>query len=246
MDRSHGLALALVCSALAAWPPDDGRRAWLLVQGGRVSQQNASGIGSAPAFGLSLGRQVTVLWSWEASLLQASPRDQAGLWKARETHFDGSVLLDPFPTSGAWRPYFRAGLGGSSLQSPLSLSLRSSTRMNLVAGLGGQYLFGDRGLGSLEVRSMSIRTYQPRTEVQLLLGLGLRWGASTGQGPVVPDDRPFPGSGPAPLVQRAPEPGPAVITRDDHPAPGGPWVKSADPDSPSRMIETLPREPLSH
>ena len=253
MRRLNGLALVLATSALVAMGPDDGSRAWIQIQGGLVTQPSSSGIGSEPGFGLGLGWQSTGLWGWEASLLEASLKGQTGHWKARETHLDGSILLDPFVPSGAWRPFLRAGVGGSSLHSPLSLSLRSSTRLNLVAGLGTQYLFGGRGLGTLELRSMSVRSSVPRTEVQFLLGLGWRWGTHTGPGPMAPADRPFPGPGPEPWVQPLPAPGPGPwvrpvpgsdqvpIHRDPAPEQGqGPWVRPVDPEPGPKVIQPAP------
>lgn len=253
MRRLNGLALVLATSALVAMGADDGSRTWIQVQGGLVTQQPSSDIGSEPGFGLGWGRQSAGLWGWEASLLEASPKGQTGHWTARETHLDGSILLDPFVPSGAWRPFLRAGAGGSNLQSPLSLSLRSSTRLNLVTGLGAQYLFGERGLGTLELRSMNVRSSVPRTEVQFLLGLGWRWGTHAGPGPVAPEDRPFPGPGPAPWVQPLPAPGPepwvvpvpgsdqAPIRRDPDSGQGeGPRVRPADPGPGPKVIQPAP------
>ena len=174
MRLLNGSVLILASSVLMAQQPMPEVRTWAQVQGGLATQHNAPCIKDEPAFGGGVGQWLGPRWGWEASLLEASLQDRAGLWTAREVHLDGSVLLAPFPSTGAWRPFLRAGLGGTRLPSPLSLGPGATTRLNLAGGVGAQYTFRQHGLFSLEARSTSVRSQDARTEFQFLLGFGLR------------------------------------------------------------------------
>jgi hypothetical protein len=261
MHRWTGPALLLLAApALLAEPPGYGPFSWAQVQAGTLNQNNSACIKNSVGFGGAVGAWVGPSLGWEVSVLSASLKDQPGWWTARELHLDGSLLLAPENATGTWRPFLRGGLGASKLQAPLTLVPRDSTRLNLMAGAGVQAYFGTSGLATLEARGVNVRTMVPRTEVQLLAGLGFRWGGGTSAGtgrtePSLPLPEP-----PPPVEQRQPEPGdqgpavqpappslpgqgPSVQPAPPSPSGQGPSVQPAPPSPPGQGPAVQPAPP---
>ncbi|WP_306591580.1 OmpA family protein [Geothrix sp. 21YS21S-4] len=209
----------IVLSCLAALPlsadpaPPLERFGWAQVQGAFLSQENSACVKDATGFGLGIGHWVSPRWGWELSYLNARLEREGNLWKAKEDHLDATALFRPFLATGRWIPFLRAGAGASRLESPLSLTDRATTRLNLMAGVGTQVLFGSQGLGSLEVRAVTVETSTRRQEFQALVGFGVRWGAPVAVAAAVvpaapPTPEPAPAPAPEPVVAPAPPPAP--------------------------------------
>jgi OOP family OmpA-OmpF porin len=195
---------------------------WVQVQGAALTQQNSACTANAPGFGAGIGQWLSPRWGWEASVLSATIKSSTGLWEARETHLDLSLLNAPLALQGPWKPYLRVGLGPSRLASPLSLDGNATTKLNLLAGVGTQYGFGKHGLASLEFRMAQIRSSEPRAESQIVLGIGARWGAR-----------------PAPLAPPAPAPAP-VVPPPPAPEPPPPPPPPAETPAPAPVLTTPP------
>jgi hypothetical protein len=170
----NGLALLMVSSALMAQQPAP-TVSWAQVQGGLSIQHNAPCLDNGLGAGLGIGHWVSPRWGWEAGVLDTLLQDKAQSWSARETHLDASGLYGLTASPDSWHPFLRAGAGASKLENPLSLAAPSTIRLNLVAGLGIQYFSKDGAMASLEVRGTTIRSSEPRTEGQVLLGVGGHW-----------------------------------------------------------------------
>lgn len=172
----HPLVLILAATSLGAQQPAAPAQTWVQALGAQTVQHNGPCLQNQLGAGAGLGQWVSARWGWEVSVLDVILTDKAGLWSAHETHGDISALYGLRAQPGAWRPFLRAGAGGTELQSPLSLTGSASTRVNLMGGVGVQVTFPEGGMVSLEARSTSIRSAEPRTEFQLLLGVGGHWG----------------------------------------------------------------------
>jgi len=173
MHRLKTFPLLLAASALLAQQPPTGT--WVQAQGGLVLQRQAPCVDRDLGAGVAAGRWLSPRWGLEAGVLETRLHDQAGLWHARETHLDGSALLGLVRAPAAWHPFLRVGAGATRLEAPLSLSAAASTRLNVMAGLGLQYFSPGGAMASLEVRAASVRSGEPRTECQVLAGLGGHW-----------------------------------------------------------------------
>ena len=219
------VALPLSAPLGAAELESSERYTWIEVQAGYIGQENSNCIENTTALGLAGGQWVLPTWGWEVSALSDKLKDKAGLWKAREDHYDASALYSPFGVQGSWRPYARVGVGYSHLQAPASLSSTATMRTNLALGAGTQLLFGQRGLASLEGRYMNLQTATRRSEYQLVAGVGLRWGK-----PVAPQVIPASGPTSDPVVEPTPlvEPDPVVVPVPLEP-PAQPEVKVVEP-----------------
>ena len=218
------LLLALPCHCAQA-------PSWVELQGGVAVPRFADCLKTSPAFGLAEGQWVSPRWGWEVGLLAASPRDSAGRWKAWELHLDALALYAPFSLSGPVKPFLEAGLGASRLDNPLSLGPGSTTRLNLMGGLGAQASLGSHLLVSLETRAADIYTLAPRTELQALLGIGLRWGAGPGPAPQPP--------APIPVEAPPPPPPPAPVTPPPPvpvPEPAAPVPPAPEPPAPQTLL----------
>ena len=202
-------ASLLGAATLAA--QDAPRFSWVQGQVAYLSQENSACLKDSTGFGLGAGQWLSSPhWGWEATYLHSRVTRQGDLWKASEDHLDASALYRPWPVKGVWIPFLRAGLGLSRLETPLSLGTGSTTRPNLMAGLGAQVLLGPQGLGTLEVRTAEVRTRTARQEFQFLAGYGYRWGGR-------PAAAPAPAALPAPT--QAPTPAPAPEPVKPQPAP---------------------------
>jgi outer membrane protein OmpA-like peptidoglycan-associated protein len=207
------LAVAGLSAGPLTTPPKD--FSWGQGQLAFLSQENSACVKDSTGLGLGLGRWFKPRWGWEASFLHSQLEQQNGLWKASEDHLDGSLLFKPLTLdTGRWIPFLRAGLGFSRLENPLSLSASTSTRLNLMAGAGTQYLFGEQTLGTLELRSVSVESSARRQELQLLAGLGYRWGGTRKPLPPpapAPEPLPVPVVVPPPVSAPAPAPDPVRV-----------------------------------
>lgn len=210
------LTCLLAAANLSAAPaPPSSDFSWAQGQLAFLSQENSACVKDSLGFGLGLGHWFKPRWAWEASYLHGRLEQESGLWKANEDHLDASLLHRPLLDTGRWIPFLRAGLGASRLQNPLSLSAGSTTRLNLMVGLGTQVLLGEQGLGTVELRSTVVESSSRRQELALLAGLGFRWGGparSQSTFVVAPPPAPEP-------VAPAPEPVVVVVAPPAEPAP---------------------------
>ncbi len=198
---------------------------WAQGQLAFLSQENSACVKDSLGFGLGYGRWFKPRWGWEAAYLHGRLEQQNGLWKASEDHLDATLLHRPFVNTGRWIPFLRAGAGLSRLENPLSLSGSTTTRLNLVAGIGTQVLMGARSLGTLELRSTTVEGSARRQEVAALVGFGLRWGgtAPAPARPIAPPPTPELAPAPAP-VPVPPAPEPVVVPAPVPPPPPAPVV----------------------
>ncbi|MBI1753432.1 MAG: OmpA family protein [Acidobacteria bacterium] len=221
---SAGLGAAEVTGAAQV----TGGFSWAQIQLGYLSQQNSACVKDSTGFGLGFGQWLQPRWGWEAAYLHSRIEPTSHLWKAKEDHLDATLLFRPFLETGRWIPFVRAGAGASRLENPLSLSGSTSTRLNLLLGAGTQVRFGAKGLGSLEVRSVTVESSTQRQELEALVGLGFRWGGTARTkaapvpaplpAPVEPAPVPAPVSAPAPVPPPVPAPAPAPAP-EPSPAP---------------------------
>jgi len=211
MNLKSALPLLLAASFLgASGAPTDGPFSWAQAQGADLIQQNSICAKDTLGLGLGLGQWTTAPhWGWEATYLHSQLESKGNLWMANEDHLDGSLLYRPWTGTRRWIPFLRAGAGFTRLEAPLSLGPSSTIRLNLLAGAGTQVLLGTQGLGSLEVRSVTVQTSTRHQELELVAGLGLRWGGRPAAA-ALPATAPLPAPTPAP-VMAAPVPPPAVV-----------------------------------
>ncbi len=214
---------------------------WAQVQAAHLRQENSECLDNSLGLGLGLGHWTTRYprFGWEVNFLQTDIKGFSGLWKAGEQHLDGSILYRPWLSKGIWIPFLRAGAGASRMESPLSLSGETSTRMNFQAAMGSQILLGERMLGSLELRGTSIRTSEIRSEVALLVGLGVRWGATEAPRQVPPAPQASAPIAPAPATLVPPPPPPVEPPPPPAPEPAPqptPALPAAPTPAPDKIV----------
>lgn len=236
LGAAQGLAAAQVTGA--AQGPDD--FSWAQIQLAYLSQQNSACVKDSTGLGLGFGQWLRPRWGWEAAYLHSRIEPTSHLWKANEDHLDATVLFRPFLETGRWIPFVRAGAGASRLENPLSLSGSTSTRLNLLIGAGTQVRFGDKGLGSMEVRSVTVESSTQRQELEALVGLGFRWGG-TARAKAAPVPAPLPAPAepapapPAPAPVSVPVPAPAPVPPPPVPAPA-PIPEPAPAPLPAKIV----------
>ena len=241
MPRLNAFAvLLLAASTLLAKPPGSYPLGWLRIQGGPLNESNSEGIKTPTGYGAGLGMWFNRWLGAELDVLTARLKDENDLWEANETHMDLALLFAPPTVDGSWKPYLRLGGGATRLEQPLALVPRTSTRANYVAGLGLQGFLGSHGLVTLEARGTDVRSSTPRTEIQYLVGLGLRWGGKA------PAARPYEGSPDLflqrPLIEKA-EPAPGREPAVQPAEPGqNPAVQPAEPGKNPIIQVTPPGE----
>ena len=221
MRISHAfMALTLVSGALVASDPQEDFR-WAQVQGGVTDHKTDNPDHQQPAIGFGIGTWINGNFGLEASGLGTYVNYGGG--KAKEAHATASVLINPFRTTHAFRPFLRLGAGSTTIGSPVSPTGRT-TRLSGVVGLGAQILLGDQMFASLEGRLVQIETQVSRKEGQALAGIGLRWGKK-----------------PRVIVVEAPAPPPEII---EAPAPPPQIVVVPAPAPPPVVIYTPAPAPV--
>ncbi len=190
---------------------------------GVARQDNSDCVENARAFGLGGGHWYTSAWGSEVNWVHAGLEAKSGLWKASEDHLDASLLFRPFRDTGIWIPFLRAGFGASALQAPLSLTQARSTRLNFQVGLGTQVLWGAQGLGTAELRSVTVESRLRRQELQVMVGAGWRFGSGA--------PRPLPA--PIPLAPEVKAPAPPVPPPPAPPVPPTPPPPPEPPPAPA-------------
>jgi outer membrane protein OmpA-like peptidoglycan-associated protein len=226
----------LTAAGLVAAPAEpSGTFHWTQGQLAHLSQENSACVKDSLGFGLGVGSWYKPRWGWEATYLHGRLEPTSSLWKANEDHLDATLLHRPFLNTGRWIPFLRAGLGASRLENPLSLSGSTTTRLNLVAGIGTQVLLGERSLGTLELRSTTVESSTHRQEVAALVGFGFRWGGAAPSAPVRLSAPP-PAPEPAPVA--APVPAPPL------PEPVAPPAPVLPPPVPAPVVPAPVPAPL--
>jgi outer membrane protein OmpA-like peptidoglycan-associated protein len=248
--RCQCLVLLGALAAGAQAPPE--RNDWLQLQGAYVGHGYAPELKPSHGLGLALGQWLSPHWGWEASLLRDPVQDRSGSWSSFEVGVHGSVLFDPLPNPGRLRPFLRLGagaiggvyepglavtgttpgLGLAPAQLATSNTPSATTRLSILAGAGLQAQLGASVLATLEARALAIEVSpsRERTEHQVLVGVGYRWGHSRPSQPLpevpviapppytLPEPHPLPPpeepSAPVPLPPRDPE-----ISSQDLPRP---------------------------
>lgn len=212
MRTFAALSCLLSMSTLVAAPSDSPATfTWGQVQWARLSQQNSACTKDTNGLGVGAGQWFQPRWGWEATYLRSELEPTTNLWKASEDHLDATVLFRPFLDTGRWIPFVRVGAGASRLENPISLSANTTTRLNLMVGAGTQVLLGAQGLGSLELRSVTVESSTRRQELEALVGVGFRWGAPTRMKAVAVPPAPEPEPLPAPVPPPTPEPAAVVV-----------------------------------
>ena len=207
MHISHLCLTAMLASGvlLASDVPQD--YSWLQLQGGVTGHRSNNDGDRQPAFGAGLG-------TWATNGHVGVELSALGTWvdygygKSQETHLTGSMLFNPFSTPANVRPFLRLGIGGTSMEAPLSGVSDRSTRLSGVLGLGLQALVGPSMLFTVEGRLVEIQSMATRKEAQLLAGIGWHFGGT--RRPVAVVETPAPAPAPVPVVVVAPVP--VVVT----------------------------------
>ena len=209
------LTLALASGFLVAADNQDDFR-WIQVQGGATGHRTDNPDRIQPALGFGVGTWVNGHLGLEATGLFSTVN--YGVGSSKEFHAAASVLFNPFDTPSTFRPFLRAGIGGTTMGAPLSGTSSYTTRLSGLVGLGFQVLLGDQMFFSLEGRLVEIQSQATRKEAQALAGIGLRWGNHP---PVVAAYVPPPPPPPVVMVVEAPPPPPETVFV---PAPAPPPV----------------------
>ena len=116
MRISHAfMALTLVSGALVASDPQEDFR-WAQVQGGVTDHKTDNPDHQQPAIGFGIGTWINGNFGLEASGLGTYVNYGGG--KAKEAHATASVLINPFRTTHAFRPFLRLGAGSTTIGSP--------------------------------------------------------------------------------------------------------------------------------
>ncbi|MDR3672941.1 MAG: hypothetical protein P4L36_19000 [Holophaga sp.] len=173
MRLVFGTMLFTLAAGLAAAP---GPQAWVQAKAAWVRPNPCRCIQDLGAYGLGAGAWFTPRWGAELDFLGGPLRSRRTPAEAQERELAGSLLFGLNPDGIRWFPYLRAGLGGARVGAPFSLAAGSTTRLARLGGLGVQGLFAGRFLASGEFRLVTLETRVERTEKQVLLGLGMRWG----------------------------------------------------------------------
>jgi hypothetical protein len=166
----------MLAAGLAA--ADLGPPAWVQVKAAAVKPDSCHCIKDLGEYGLGAGAWCSPRWGAELDFLAGRLHSRHTGASADQRQLLGSVLFGLNPGGARWFPYVRAGAGGARVAAPYSLAAGTTTRFAFLAGIGVQGLFGRHLLASAEARGLTIETQAERTEKQVLLGLGLRWGGS--------------------------------------------------------------------
>jgi OmpA-OmpF porin, OOP family len=224
-------SIGLIILPLSAQTP----QGWVGIQGGYDWQgdkdRNAKDNG---VVGLTTGLWCTPRWGGDLSLLGTQLKSKTTGDKSNEYHLDGSVLLNLAPTLGTWVPYLRAGVGGTHIDTPFSLSASTTNRFNYTGGLGLQALPAEHLLLGLEARAVRIENRTSYTELMALVTVGYRWGASAvAAPPSIPPPAPEPAPVPPPVEPPAPVPPPAP---EPTPAPVPLVIAPEPPPPPAKVV----------
>ena len=226
-------AIALtITTALAAGSEGAPPQKWVQGKVAYVKPDGCNCLKDVPAFGAGVGEWFNARWGAELDFLSLKLEARHSDAESGEQHALGSALFNLAPDAGPWKPYLRAGLGGTSIQSPYSLATHATTRLATHLGGGVQYFFGDHGLTSLEVRSATILNSAKRSEVQILAGLGVRTGAPARVQAPAPAPAAPPPPPPAPVV--APPPPPVAVAPPPPPPP--PPAPEVVPPLPPKIV----------
>ena len=147
---------------------------WIQVQGGITDHRTKNPDHQQPAIGFGVGTWVNGHLGLEGSGVLTHVNYGHG--SAKEAHATASLLINPFRTPAALRPFLRLGLGSTTIGAPISGTGSATTRLSGVVGLGVQALLGDQMFCSLEGRLVQIESQVSRKEGQALAGIGVRWG----------------------------------------------------------------------
>ena len=167
------LPLVLVSGSLLA-ADDRSDFHWIQVQGGITDHRTKNPDHQQPAIGFGVGTWVNGHLGLEGSGVLTHVNYGHG--SAKEAHATASLLINPFRTPAALRPFLRLGLGSTTIGTPISGTGSATTRLSGVVGLGVQALLGDQMFCSLEGRLVQIESQVSRKEGQALAGIGVRWG----------------------------------------------------------------------
>ena len=151
------LPLVLVSGSLLA-ADDRSDFHWIQVQGGITDHRTKNPDHQQPAIGFGVGTWVNGHLGLEGSGVLTHVNYGHG--SAKEAHATASLLINPFRTPAALRPFLRLGLGSTTIGTPISGTGSATTRLSGVVGLGVQALLGDQMFCSLEGRLVQIAFLQ--------------------------------------------------------------------------------------
>jgi len=221
---SRFLAGAFLLSALPLLSQEE--RSWIDFRGGTLLQKaswkegTSSSFQNGPVLGFGGGTWFTSRWGSDFELLAARIEARESSATGSEFHLSGSLLFNLYPAY-RWAPYLRAGLGATYQGAELhrgyprgSLDAAPETAAHLVAGAGFHVYPGERFKLGLETRLCRIQASAParRTEGQLLLSIGYRWGGIKPASEPIPAilRNPPPQATPVPAARVTPETLPVV------------------------------------
>ena len=215
--------LLLVSLAGGGLPAAEGDHYWMDGKLVYVRDRDCDCLKPSLGPGLGAGDWFSPRWGAELDLLTTRVRNNLGGATARESEGLVSLLLDLDPGSRRWAPYLKAGAGAARVGAPLSLGPGTTTRFAYDGAAGAQWPLGRSGQASLEARAVTIDTRARRTELQAVLGLGLRWGGHPA--PPVPE-------APRPEPPQPPPPPPPPPAPTPPPAPPPPLPPPPPPQPP--------------
>jgi OOP family OmpA-OmpF porin len=186
--------------------------AWVAAELGQTSWKSGANLKDQMHYGLGVGHWYTDRWGLDLRLLQEDLKldsNPLNIATGKQTHLLASGLFNLRPGADNWYPYLAAGLGGTQVDAPYSLTSSSATRLNYHAGLGIMGRPEEHFL--LDVSAKAVRVDLPssnhRTDFMATLGLGYTWGGGR---------KALPAPAPAPA---APEPKPAPVVPPPPPPP---------------------------
>jgi OOP family OmpA-OmpF porin len=199
--------------------------AWVAGELGQTSWKNGANLKDQMHYGLGVGHWYTDRWGLDLRLLQEDLKfeNPSNIASGKQTHLLASGLFNLRPGADNWYPYLAAGLGGTQVDAPYSLTSSSATRFNYHAGLGLMGKPAEKFLLDLSVKAVRVAlpSSNHRTDFLATLGLGYTWGGvkkalpapEPAPPPAAPEPKPEPVAAPAPPPPPppAPEPVKAVV-----------------------------------
>jgi OOP family OmpA-OmpF porin len=208
---------------------------WVVGELGQTVWKSGANLKDQMHYGLGAGHWYTDRWGFDLRLLQEDLKldsNPLNIATGKQTHLLASALFNLRPGASNWYPYLAAGLGGTQVDAPYSLTSSSDTRFNYHAGLGIMGRPAEHFL--LDVSAKAVRVELPssnhRTDFLATLGLGYTWGGAKKAAPA-PAPEPAPAA-PEPKPEVAPPPPPA-------PAPAPEPVKEVvapPPPPPAKIV----------
>jgi hypothetical protein len=171
-------AFCLAATGLAAQSPRPAGQHWIQGQVADVVPDSCHCIKDLVEVGVGGGTWFTSRWGAGLDLMEGRLDSRHTSAQAHEQLLNGSLLFGLNPGGIQWFPYLSAGLGAGRVETPYSLGPGTTTRLTCHEGAGIQGFFDRHLVVSLEARAVSLENRVARTEKQIVLGMGYRWGGA--------------------------------------------------------------------